>query len=106
MLKPGGAHVFSIPFRADRPSRARFTMVDGEPVLDEPVLFHTDPGQGEIAVYHDHGYTLLDDLASIGFDTRIARSQYRDQRAAAIYDSTTFVSRVPRRRVDAEETAT
>lgn len=98
VLKPGGVHVFSIPYRIDQPSRARFTMIDGEPRLEEPILFHTDPGRGRIPVFHDFGYTLLEDLDTIGFTTRIVRSQHRDLRRYGIIDCTTFLSRRARAR--------
>ena len=93
VLKPGGVHVFSIPYRIDRPSAQRFSVVDGEVVLDEPTLFHTDPGRGRIPVFHEYGYTLLDELTQLGFETRVVRSLHRDERRYAIIDCTTFVSR-------------
>lgn len=93
VLRPGGVHVFSIPFRADRRGEACFDLVDGEPLLHEPVAYHTDPIRGRVAVYHRFGYGLVEELDAIGFRTRIVASTHHDLRRHAIADATTFLTR-------------
>lgn len=70
VLKPGGRLLFSVPFFV----RKRRTLIrarhssDGEIIHLMPPEYHRDPlsKQGCLAYYH-FGWSLLDDLRTIGF---------------------------------------
>ena len=93
VLRRGGVHIFTIPFRLDQRSRPCFRMVDGVATLDEPINYHIDPGTEPIAVYHEFGHDLPEQLEPMGYRTRIVRSTVIDYRRHAIADCLTFVSR-------------
>ena len=85
--------MFTIPFRPDQPGRPLFDLIDGEPVLQEPIEYHTDPIRGRVAVYHHFGHTLFGALEHAGFRTRLVTSTYHDLRRHAITDAATFLCR-------------
>lgn len=69
-LCPGGALLFSVPFRLDSPHNIVRARVDGngDTTLLMPPEYHGDPisGQGCLCYYH-FGWQLLDELRDIGF---------------------------------------
>jgi SAM-dependent methyltransferase len=92
VLKPGGRHIFTVPFYFDRRTRDLFRLVDGKPVLFEPVEYHGDPVRGLIPCYTHIGYDALDYLREIGFETRIEISRLADQERHGTFDCYTLVT--------------
>ncbi len=92
VLKPGGKHIFSIPFYFDRPSRELFQWVDGSPKLTEPIEYHGDPVRGQIPCYTHIGYDAVPFLKELGFEVRIELSRYADELRYGIFDCYTFVT--------------
>src|SRR5215217_4956758 len=78
VLKPGGHHIFTIPFHFDRRTRELFEWRDGEPRLFEPVEYHGDPIRGNIPCFIHFGYDLLDFLREIGFEARLEESRFEE----------------------------
>jgi SAM-dependent methyltransferase len=92
VLRPGGRHVFTVPFRYDRPTETRVDTSGDEDVhLMEPE-YHGDPIRGRILAYRTFGYDLFDDLRRYGFATD-AHVAGRRERAYGVVDSVVFVSR-------------
>lgn len=79
VLKPGGAHVFSVP--VVWPMR-RETIVRVDTAGNEDVLLMEAVHHRVHLVYHDFGEDLLDRLREIGFDTTVVRFE-ADHRGAA-----------------------
>lgn len=93
VLRPGGRHVFTVPFFYDRPTLTRVdTSGDTDVHLMEPE-YHGDPIRGRILAYRTFGVDLFADLERHGFATAAHVAQRRDA-AYGIYDSVVFVSRV------------
>lgn len=93
VLKPGGFHIFTIPFYFDAPTRDLYEMKDGKPVLLEPIEYHGDPVRGEIPCFVHFGYDLFEFHKSLGFEARIEWSRYADVRKYGVYDCATFIAR-------------
>lgn len=93
VLKPGGLHVFTIPYRFDRRTENLFDMRDGKPVLREPIEYHGDPKRGQIPAFTRFGTDLPDRLEAMGFATRIEIGRYADNERYGTWDSFTFVCR-------------
>ena len=93
VLKPGGVHVYAIPFFFDRKTRELFRWVDGKPVLDEPIEFHGDPVRGQIPCFNYLGYDSLDWQREMGFEVRIERSSYAEQKNLGTYDCFTLIAK-------------
>jgi SAM-dependent methyltransferase len=93
VLKPGGYHIFTIPYYYDRKTRELFRRIDGKVVLDEPVEYHGDPIRGRIPAFMHFGFDLPDILAEMGFQVRIEISRYAECRRYGTWDSFTFVAR-------------
>jgi SAM-dependent methyltransferase len=78
VLRPGGRHVFTVPFHYDRHAhlddvRAR-SGPNGEPELLAEPVYHADPVRPQgVLVYTIFGLEMLVRLAEIGFDTRMYR---------------------------------
>lgn len=96
VLKPGGAHVFTIPFHFDRKTRDLFTRVEGRPVLHEPVEYHGDPVRGLIPTFTHFGHDLFDLLEEKEYEVTLRRTNHRDDRLYGTFDSFTFTTRRPR----------
>lgn len=92
-LKPGGSHIFTVPYFFDRKTRELFQWQGGKPVLQEPVEYHGDPIRGMIPAFLHYGCDLVDILAEIGFETRIEIARFADAEKFGTWDSFTFVSR-------------
>jgi SAM-dependent methyltransferase len=95
VLKPGGCHVFTIPFFFDRTTLHRVDVREDQDVELLPAEYHYDSLRGEILSYRTFGVDLYESLASIGFETDVHFSRYCD-RHFGIYDSVVFTSRKKR----------
>jgi len=92
VLRPGGYHVFTVPFHFDRPTLVRVDTTGDEDVHLLPPEYHGDPLRGTILAYRTFGIDLFDQLNEIGFETRVDFSSFAD-RNCGIFDSSVFVSR-------------
>jgi SAM-dependent methyltransferase len=91
VLVPGGRHVFTVPYFADRPTLTRVDTSGPDDVhLMEPE-YHGDPIRGRILAYRTFGVDLFADLERHGFQTEAHLARRRDA-AYGIYDSVVFVS--------------
>jgi SAM-dependent methyltransferase len=95
VLKPGGHHIFTIPFYFDRRTRELFEWRNGEPVLFEPIEYHGDPIRGELPCFTHFGYDLLDFLREIGFEVRLEISSLGNHLRHGTFDSYTLITRKP-----------
>ncbi|MDB5105742.1 MAG: methylase involved in ubiquinone/menaquinone biosynthesis [Fibrobacteres bacterium] len=93
VLKPGGYHIFTIPFFFDRKTRSLFDRVDGRAVLREPVEYHGDPIRGQIPCYTHFGYDLNDQLSEAGFEVRVEISDFEQGCRFGTFNCFTFVAR-------------
>lgn len=93
VLKPGGCHIFTIPYYFDRKTRELFHWNDGKPVLEEPVEYHGDPIRGSIPAFLHYGRDLPDTLEEIGFETRIDIAKFAACERYGTWDSFTLISR-------------
>ncbi len=99
VLKPGGYHIFSVPFSFDRRTIHRFGRKNGKYVpIVLPVEYHQDGIRGKIPAYYNFGYDLLDRLEELGFEAAIRVSSYREYRAHGTFNCSTFVTRKPGRK--------
>jgi SAM-dependent methyltransferase len=92
VLRPGGYHVFTVPFHFDRPTITRVDTTGDEDVHLLPPEYHGDPLRGTILAYRTFGIDLFAQLDEIGFETRVHFSTCAD-RSSGIFDSSVFVSR-------------
>lgn len=92
VLKPGGVHLFTVPFLFDRPTFQRVDTSGAEDLMLAPPEYHGDAIRGQILAYRTYGIDLFARLEKIGFTTHLVRSQYQD-RAFGIVDCSVFVSR-------------
>ena len=93
VLKPGGVHVFTVPYYPDEPTRALFERRGDADVPLGPIEYHDDALRGRIATHTRFGADIGDLLAAAGFDllTRVAS---RDEMARyATFNCTTFIAR-------------
>jgi SAM-dependent methyltransferase len=92
VLRPGGYHVFTIPFHFDRPTVVRVDTSGAEDIHLLPPEYHGDPLRGTILAYRTFGIDLFPQLDAIGYETRLDYSTVAD-RSQGIFDSSVFVSR-------------
>jgi SAM-dependent methyltransferase len=92
VLRPGGHHVFTIPFHFDRTTVTRVDTTGNEDVHLLPPEYHGDPLRGTILAYRTFGIDLFEQLKEIGFETRIEFCTLADRRCG-IFDSSVFISR-------------
>jgi SAM-dependent methyltransferase len=92
VLRPGGYHVFTVPFHFDRPTLVRVDTTGDEDVHLLPPEYHGDPLRGTILAYRTFGIDLFAQLNEIGFETRVDFSSFAD-RNCGIFDSSVFMSR-------------
>jgi len=77
VLKPGGIHVFTIPYREDRLTTPRVDISGEHDVYLLPKQYHLDPYRTEDSlVYTDFGRDLPDLLRPLHFDTTLLRVQH------------------------------
>src|SRR3990172_714036 len=78
ILKPGGYHVFTVPFDRNKPKSITRSLVENGKIkyLLSPV-YHGDPIRSEGAlVFTDFGYDLIDSLKKIGFEVELDEKHY------------------------------
>jgi SAM-dependent methyltransferase len=79
VLRPGGRHLFSVPFRAGWPTANRD---------DQPAVRHFDPLRAEgVPVVTDFGDDLEELLQPFGFSVRVTRLPGGEQEVARVYDA-------------------
>lgn len=106
VLKPGGLHVFSIPFYFDRKTEDLFTMQDGQVVPKQPIEYHGDPlTGGRIACLVHFGYDLLDLQRELGFASRVVIARRADMHRYGVFDCYFLIFRKPRAGAAAKENA-
>jgi hypothetical protein len=93
VLKPGGAHIFSIPYYFNDRTRELFEIRDGRLRLFEPIEYHGDPIRDRIACYTHFGYDLIDFLKNLGFEVRLEISKFAEVRRLGTFDSFSFFTR-------------
>lgn len=92
VLKPGGCHVFTVPFQFDRPTLERVdTSIADEDVYVLPPEYHRDKIRGKILAYRKFGFDVFQALDERGFETGVEFSTFRDERNG-IFESYVFVS--------------
>lgn len=73
VLRPGGIHVFTIPYHPYNPTVSRVNISGPADVYTLPKQYHQDPYHKESSlVYTDYGNDLCERLEPIGFRTREA----------------------------------
>lgn len=73
-LKPGGAHIFTVPFFAHKAcDEVRAAMSEGKEILLAPPEYHGDPLRGKILVFRIFGIEMLVNLESIGYAVKMLR---------------------------------
>lgn len=92
VLRPGGYHVFTVPFYFDQPTLIRVDTTGDKDVHLFPPEYHGDPLRGTILAYRTFGIDLFAQLDEIGFETRVDFSMFAD-RKLGIFDSSVFLSR-------------
>ena len=91
VLKPGGYHIFTVPFNFHIPTIVRVDTSTQEDIHLLPPEYHGDRIRGHILAYRTFGFDLFDTLESLGFETTAHLSKYEDQKNG-ILDSYVFVS--------------
>jgi SAM-dependent methyltransferase len=91
VLKPGGLHLFTVPFREDRPTETRVDTSGPEDVHLLPPEYHGDPIRGRILAYRTFGFDMFDWLRSFGFETTDRRT-LEDHAPLGIHGNRVFVS--------------
>lgn len=70
ILKPGGFHIFTIPFHEGRPTLRRVIIQDGKELHKLPPVYHGDPlRENGALVCSDFGQDMVTLLETIGFKT-------------------------------------
>jgi len=80
ILRPGGAHLFTIPILWDRPTRERARLVDGKVEnLLEP-SYHGDPAQAlpDWLVFYEFGGDVVPRIEAAGFSVEVVRDPGND----------------------------
>ena len=91
VLKPGGYHIFTIPYYPDRKTESRVIVTDEGEQYVLPKVYHGD-GIRDGLVYTDFGYDLLDYLANLGLPTTIYSAEELDHPSYHIHAGRVFVS--------------
>jgi SAM-dependent methyltransferase/DNA-directed RNA polymerase subunit RPC12/RpoP len=68
VLKPGGYHIFTIPYNEGKTTLRRITIEDGKEIQKCPPVYHGDPlrDQGAL-VFTDFGSDLITRIEKLGF---------------------------------------
>lgn len=91
VLRPGGHHVFTVPYRVDQRTEVRVDTSGPEDLHLLPPEYHGDAIRGQILAYRTFGYDLLDRLRELGLPTAI-RLAGRPEARHGVYDSLVLVS--------------
>jgi SAM-dependent methyltransferase len=92
VLKPGGYHVFTVPWYKDSRTVTRVETEQDRDVFILPVEYHGDSVRDGL-VYSNFGYDLLEYLDTNGFSSMCISSTVSDGASYHIHDSCTFVAR-------------
>ena len=78
VLRPGGAHVFSVPVVWDRATRQRAVLEGGALMHRLPPSFHGAAGdaQPDFLVFHEFGGDVLARIGDAGFDVELLRDPH------------------------------
>lgn len=93
VLKPGGYHIFTIPFHEGKKTLRRITIEDEKVILRYPPVFHGDPLRERGAqVFTDFGKDLISKLESYGFETNgfLCGEWYNSDEIPTIIDETSY----------------
>jgi SAM-dependent methyltransferase len=90
VLRPGGAHVFSVPIVWDRATRQRATLEAGVLTHLMPASHHGQPGadKSDFLVFYEFGADFVDRCVEAGFEVELLR----DPHNPAVV---TFIARKP-----------
>ena len=91
VLKPGGHHVFTIPYSPDQKTQRRVIPDGDQDIFVLPKIYHGD-GIRDGLVYTDFGYDLPDRLNRVGLLTRVYGSDGLEGHPHHIYRGWVFVS--------------
>jgi len=92
VLKPGGHHIFTVPFMFDRPTLIRVNTDGPSDIEILPPEYHGEKNGRKILAYRTFGLDLLDFLKNIGFETVVDFSKFADEKSG-IFDSYAFLSK-------------
>ena len=92
ILKPGGYHIFTIPFMFDRPTLIRVNTAGPSDIEILPPEYHGEKNGKKILAYRTFGLDLFDFLKDLGFETVVDFSKLADQKNG-IFDSYAFLSK-------------
>jgi SAM-dependent methyltransferase len=93
VLKPGGYHIFTIPYHEGKKTLRRITIEEGKKTLMYPPVYHGDPLREKGApVYTDFGEDFVTKLESLGFvnDAFLCGQWYRSDEIPTIIDETSY----------------
>lgn len=93
ILKPGGFHIFTIPFSFDQKTIERVDISGKDDIHLLPPEYHGGPRIGKILAYRNFGLNLLDFLDEIGFETRIEFSRFTDRNHGIFDNCFVFISK-------------
>jgi SAM-dependent methyltransferase len=92
VLKPGGYHIFTIPWYRDHKT-VRRVLIEGEnEVYILPQVYHADDIRNGL-VYSDFGHDLPEELDNMGFHTHVYCNNNEESKLYRIYSSYVFVSK-------------
>lgn len=92
VLRPGGIHLFTVPFLFDQPTLLHIdTSGPEDRLLGEPE-YHGDSIRGRILTYRTYGIDIFAMLDAAGFSTKLVMAQYCDRRFGIVQGSV-FVAR-------------
>lgn len=66
ILRPGGAHIMSVPLLMDRKTRVRTYLANGMPKYSFPASYHGS-GEPDYLVWSEFGYDFVDLCREVGF---------------------------------------
>ncbi len=93
VLKPGGHHIFTVPYNTAGPTRALFERRDGAWVPLGPVEYHDDAIRGRIAAYTVFGVDLPGEMEGMGFAVSVRSAGTEDVKRFGTEGCTTFVAK-------------
>lgn len=91
VLRPGGQHIFTVPYSHDQKTVTRVDTSGDEDVHLAEAEWHGDSLRGRILTYRNFGYDIFDQLRAHGMETRIRLPTHREYRAG-VAGSEVFVA--------------